>query len=55
MESGNNIGHMLFYRGRILQSMSPYSRSIGDLIMEEGLINDRNLIETLLLRKKNFV
>ena len=53
LESGNNIGHMLFYRGRILQAMSPYSRAIGDLLVEEGLLQEVELIETLQLQKKN--
>jgi glutaredoxin-related protein len=53
IESGNNIGHMLFYGGKILQSMSPYSRAIGDLLVEEGLITEMELIETLKLQKKN--
>jgi len=53
IESGNNIGHMLFHRGRILQSMSPYSRAVGDLLVEKGLITEMELIESLKLQKKN--
>jgi hypothetical protein len=53
LESGNDIGHMQFYRGRILQAMSPYSRAIGDLLVEEGLITETELIETLQLQRKN--
>jgi hypothetical protein len=55
LESGNNIGHMQFYRGKILRSMSPYSRAIGDLLVEEGLISEMELIETLKLQKKNSI
>ena len=53
MESGNNIGTMLFHRGKILQAFSPYSRAIGDLLVEDGLISEAELIETLKLQKKN--
>ncbi|HXY53132.1 MAG TPA: DUF4388 domain-containing protein [Nitrospirota bacterium] len=53
IESGNNIGHMLFHRGRILQAMSPYSRAVGDLLVEKGLIAEMELIEALKLQKKN--
>ena len=53
IESGNNIGHMLFHGGRILQAMSPYSRAIGDLLVEKGLIAEMELIESLKLQKKN--
>jgi hypothetical protein len=53
MEAGNNIGTILFHRGRILQAFSPYSRAIGDLLVEEGLVDDVELIETLKLQKKS--
>jgi len=53
MESGNNIGTVLFYNGRILQAFSPYSRAIGDLLVEDGLINEAELMETLQLQKKS--
>ncbi len=53
MESGNNIGSILFYNGRILQAFSPYSRAIGDLLVEDGNITEHELIETLKLQKKN--
>jgi hypothetical protein len=52
VESGNNIGSILLHKGRILQAFSPYSRAIGDLIVEEGLINEEELLETLRLQKK---
>jgi hypothetical protein len=55
LESGNNIGNMLFYRGKILRSISPYSRAIGDLLVEEGLITEMELIETLKLQRKNSI
>ncbi|HUI45776.1 MAG TPA: DUF4388 domain-containing protein [Nitrospirota bacterium] len=53
IESGNNIGTMLMYEGKILQAFSPYSRAIGDLLVEDGLISETELIETLKLQKKN--
>ncbi len=53
IESGNNIGTMLLHRGKILQASSPYSRAIGDLLVEDGLISDADLIETLKLQKRN--
>jgi glutaredoxin-related protein len=46
---------MLFHRGSILQSMSPYSRAIGDLLVEQGFITEAELIDTLKLQKKNYV
>jgi len=55
LESGNNIGNMLFYQGKILRSMSPYSRAIGDLLVEEGIITEMELIETLKRQKKNSI
>lgn len=53
MESGNNIGTLLFHRGKILQAFSPYSRAIGDLLVEEGIITEGELLETLKLQKMN--
>lgn len=53
VESGNNIGTMLFHRGKILQAFSPYSRAIGDLLVEEGVITEGDLLETLKLQKKD--
>ncbi len=53
MESGNNIGTILFHRGKILQAFSPYSRAIGDLLVEGGVITDEDLLETLKLQKMN--
>ncbi len=53
MESGNNIGTLLLHRGQILQAFSPYSRAIGDLLVEEGLITEGDLLETLKLQKMN--
>jgi hypothetical protein len=51
LESGNNIGSMLFYEGRILHALSPYSRAIGDLLVEDGLVTEAELIDTLKLQK----
>ncbi len=51
LESGNNIGSMLFYQGRILHALSPYSRCIGDLLVEEGLVTEAELIDTLKQQK----
>ncbi len=53
VESGNNIGTMLFHDGKILQAFSPYSRAIGDLLVEDGLITESELIETLKIQKRN--
>ena len=52
MESGNNIGTVLFHEGKILQAFSPYSRAIGDLLVEKGLVTEEELIETLQLQKR---
>jgi hypothetical protein len=52
VESGNNIGSILFHDGKILQAFSPYSRAIGDLLVEKGLINEEELLDTLKLQKK---
>jgi glutaredoxin-related protein len=53
IESGNNIGTLLVHEGKILQAFSPYSRAIGDLLVEDGLITENELIETLKLQKQN--
>jgi hypothetical protein len=53
VESGNNIGTMLIHQGKILQAFSPYSRAIGDLLVEDGLLSDTELIETLKIQKRN--
>ena len=52
IESGNNIGTVLIHNGKILQAVSPYSRAIGDLLVEEGRISEADLIETLKIQKK---
>ncbi|MFA5074043.1 MAG: DUF4388 domain-containing protein [Nitrospirota bacterium] len=52
IESGNNIGTMLFHQGNVFQAFSPYSRAIGDLLVEEGTITDIDLMETLMMQKK---
>jgi|GEM_PF-2044318 len=53
IESGNNIGTVLVSQGTILQAFSPYSRAIGDLLVEDGLISETELIETLKIQKRN--
>lgn len=52
LESGNNIGSIIFHSGRILQAFSPYSRAIGDLLVDEAIISDAELIEMLQEQKK---
>jgi hypothetical protein len=52
LESGNNIGTIVFHRGNILQALSPYSLAIGDRLVEEDVITEMELIETLMLQKK---
>jgi hypothetical protein len=39
--------------GKILQASSPYSRAIGDLLVEDGLITDEELMESLKTQKRN--
>jgi len=53
LEAGNNIGTMLFHKGRILQAFSPYSRAFGDLLVEGGMINDTELMDMLKQQKKS--
>ncbi|HYA86943.1 MAG TPA: DUF4388 domain-containing protein [Nitrospirota bacterium] len=53
MESGNNIGTILFHQGKILQALSPYSRTIGDLLVDDGVITEGDLFDTLKLQKMN--
>jgi len=53
IESGNNIGTFLIYRRKILQAFSPYSRAIGDLLVENGMISESELIETLNIQKRS--
>ncbi len=47
IESGNNIGSLLFHEGRILLAFSPYTRAIGDLLVEQGRLTDAELLEAL--------
>jgi len=47
VESGNNIGSLLFHEGRILLAFSPYTRAIGDLLVEQGVLTDAELLEVL--------
>jgi Domain of unknown function (DUF4388) len=51
LESGNSIGTILFHKGKILQAFSPYSRAIGDLLVEDGIITEAELLDTLKLQK----
>ena len=51
LESGNNLGTMLLHKGKILQAFSPYSRAIGDLLVEDGIITEAELLDTLKLQK----
>jgi hypothetical protein len=51
VESGNNIGSVLFHNGAILRAFSPYAQAMGDLLVEQGMITDTELIETLMLQK----
>lgn len=55
LESGNNIGTMIFHNGKILQAFSPYTRAIGDLLVEDGIITEAELLETLYEQKKTAV
>ena len=47
VESGNNIGSLLFYDGKILLAFSPYTRAIGDLLVEQEVLTDAELLEVL--------
>jgi len=53
IESGNNIGSILFHKGSILHAFSPYSRAMGDLLVEGGIITEDELIEMLRTQKKS--
>ena len=53
-ESGNNIGSLVFRYGRILQAFSPYSRAIGDLLVEQGNVAESELLATLKLQKQKY-
>lgn len=53
LESGNNIGTIIFHKGTILQAFSPYSRAIGDLLVEKGIITEGELLDILLNQKKS--
>ncbi len=47
IESGNNIGSLLFHEGKILLAFSPYTKAIGDRLVEQGVINENELLEVL--------
>lgn len=53
LESGNNIGSIIFHQGAILHAFSPYSRAIGDLLVEGGIITETELLDGLRQQKKN--
>ena len=50
VESGNNIGSLLFHEGRILLAFSPYTRAIGDLLVEKEVLSDTELLDVLKLQ-----
>ena len=47
VESGNNIGSLFFHEGRILLAFSPYTRAIGDLLVEQEVLTDAELLDVL--------
>jgi len=47
VESGNNIGSLLFHEGKILLAFSPYTRAIGDLLVEQEVLTDAELLDVL--------
>lgn len=47
VESGNNIGSLLFHDGKILLAFSPYTRAIGDLLVEQEVLTDAELLDVL--------
>jgi hypothetical protein len=47
IESGNNIGTILFHDGKILLAFSPYTRAIGDVLVDEGTVTDAELLKIL--------
>lgn len=51
LESGNNLGSIFFHEGRILQAFSPYSRAIGDLLVEDGVMTETELLDVLKTQK----
>ncbi len=51
LEAGNNMGTILFHEGSILFAFSPYSRAIGDLLVEDGVITDAELLQALKVQK----
>ena len=55
LEYGNNIGSIIFHNGNILHAFSPYSRAIGDLLVEEGIITETELLETLRVQKQSAI
>jgi hypothetical protein len=47
VESGNNISSLFFHEGRILLAFSPYTRAIGDLLVEQEVLTDAELLDVL--------
>lgn len=53
LESGNNIGSIVVHEGKVLQAFSPYSRALGDLLVDEGVITEAELLDALTAQKKD--
>lgn len=53
LESGNNIGSIVVHEGKVLQAYSPYSRALGDLLVDEGVITEAELLDTLAEQRRN--
>jgi len=47
VESGNNIGSLLFHEGKIVLAFSPYTRALGDLLVEQEVLTDSELLDVL--------
>ena len=47
IESGNNIGSLLFHEGKIILAFSPYTRAIGDRLVEQGVLTESELLDIL--------
>jgi hypothetical protein len=45
VESGDNICTLLFQDEKILLAFSPYTRAIGDLLVEQGVLTDDELLD----------
>ncbi|MDH4164697.1 MAG: DUF4388 domain-containing protein [Nitrospirota bacterium] len=47
IESGNNIGSLLFHQGNILVAFSPYTKAIGDKLVDLGFLTEAELLSAL--------